>query len=204
MKLNRLEKDPNQINFVYWFVRAGVYWFFKIIWRLKINNRKGVPRTGPLIVAVNHRSAADPPLIGITVPRVVHFMAKEELFRFAPFAWLLGKLHARPLNRSGDISALKSALQILEEKGAMIVFPEGTRSKTDEFRKPKMGVGLLAKKTGAPILPTYIHNSGALGKFKRLSVTYGTVMDASKLDRYEDVAEAVMAEIGKLRERYRK
>src|SRR5207253_1193849 len=80
-------------------------------------------------IAATHRSFADPPLVGVSVPREVHFLAKRELFRFKPFGWLIGQLNAHPLNRrAGDVSAIRQAQRILKDGHVLIVFPEGRRS----------------------------------------------------------------------------
>ena len=173
--------------------------FFKIGWRFQIKGTHHIPQKGPAIVASNHRSYADPPLVGIAIPRVVHILAKKELFHFKPFGWFISRLNAHPINRSSGIGALRVAQDILEEGGVVILFPEGRRSKTDVLQKPKHGVGMLALKTKVPVIPAYIHNSGHLFQFKRVSVTYGPPIDPHKFHSYESLTVEVMSRIQKMK-----
>jgi 1-acyl-sn-glycerol-3-phosphate acyltransferase len=189
-----------KVTFLYYLVRELCYWIFRIFWRLRIFNLNKIPRKGPLIVCANHRSYADPPLMGVTVNRPVCFLAKEELFSFKPFGWFIYQLNARPLNRSGDVGAFKTALRVLENNGVMIIFPEGGRSKTDQFRQPKAGVGLLAKKSGAKIVPAYIHNSNRWLKGASLKVIFGDPIDPRPFETYQQVGHVVMEKIKGLKD----
>lgn len=133
----------------------------KVLFRAEVAGAENVPARGRVILASNHRSYADPPLIvGSTVFRPVHFAAKAELFRSRFFGWLIRNLNAFPVRRSGaDREMLRRALAVLEADGALLMFPEGTRSKTNELLPPMSGVGLLAERSQAPVVPIYIHNS---------------------------------------------
>src|SRR5258706_12353999 len=95
--------------------------FFKIGWRLEIKGLDHIPNSGPVIIAANHRSYADPPVIGLSVSRPVHFLAKKELFDFKPFGWLISRLNAHPLNRRAGVAAMKEAQRILQEGGVIIL-----------------------------------------------------------------------------------
>ena len=180
-------------------VRALANLLFRTIWRLKVVGADNVPRTGPLIVAPNHRSYADPPLAGASVPREIHFLAKRELFRFRPFGWFITNLNAHPLNRAGDIAAFRAATRILRADGALIMFPEGRRIDTDTLGPAKAGIGMLAASTGAPIVPTYIHNSRLMTRFKRVEVHFGKPIDPRGIGSYEEITAKVMAEIAALK-----
>ncbi len=187
---------------LYRIAKISCFLVFKIVWRMKVYGKENVPKKGAVIIAANHRSLADPPLVGVATTRYVHFLAKEELFRFRPFGWLIKNLNAHPLNRGGsDIAAFKIAKKILSEGEGLIVFPEGRRSKTDELGKPKAGVGMLAHISKAPVIPTYIHNSGHLKDFKRLIVSFGSPIRYENFDSYERMAEDVMASIADLKSR---
>jgi 1-acyl-sn-glycerol-3-phosphate acyltransferase len=201
MKKSILDRDPNELRIVYRLTRFVFYWVYKIVWRLQIRHVERVPLKGALIIASNHKSYADPQIVGITIPRPVHFLAKEELFRFRPFGWIITECNSHPLKRrGGDIAALRLSMDILLKNGALTIFPEGGRSKTDHFRPPKAGVGLLANKTGAPILPMYIHNSGHISKFKKLIVSFGTPIYANHHHSNQAIAEDVMKQITKLKQ----
>ncbi|MBI4766699.1 MAG: 1-acyl-sn-glycerol-3-phosphate acyltransferase [Deltaproteobacteria bacterium] len=201
MKKSVLDRDPNELRFVYRLSRFLFYWVYKIVWRLQIRHAERVPLKGSLIIASNHKSYADPQVVGITIPRPVHFLAKEELFRFRPFGWIITQCNAHPLKRrGGDIAALRLSVAILSKNGALIIFPEGGRGKTDHFQPAKAGLGLLAQKTGAPILPMYIHNSGHIGKFKKLIVSFGKPIYANHHHSHQALADEAMSQIAKLKQ----
>ncbi|MBO8141576.1 MAG: 1-acyl-sn-glycerol-3-phosphate acyltransferase [Firmicutes bacterium] len=109
---------------------------------------------GPAIVVSNHVSYLDPILIGAALPRPVHFMAKEELFRYPVLRWLLPKVHAFPVRRGRpDRQAIRRALDILESGQVVGIFPEGTRSASGELQDVHGGAAMLALKSGASVVP---------------------------------------------------
>lgn len=169
-------------------------------WRVKITGLANVPRTGALIIAPNHQSYADPPLVGAFMPREVHFLAKQELFRFGPFGWFIRNLNAHPLNRAGDIAAFREAARILKSGGALIMFPEGRRMPRGQFGAPKAGVGALASMTKTPILPVYVHNSAYMTRFRRVSIHFGPPVEPATFSSYEELAGEVMRRIRDLKD----
>ncbi len=173
---------------------------FGTIWRTSIKGAENVPKTGGVIIAANHRSLVDPPVVGSSLPRDVHFLAKEELFQFGPFGWLITNLNAHPLRRSGDVRAFKIALRLLNSGEGVILFPEGRRSKTDDLQKAKAGVGLLSKTTGCAIVPAYIHNSGYVSKLKKMYVRFGAPLHPGNYETDQAMADAVMLEIQKMKQ----
>lgn len=113
-----------------------------------------VPKTGPLVVASNHASYFDPPLLSCAVQRPVAFMAKEELFKNALFAKAIRLYGAYPVKRrAADINAIRTALEYLEDGWATGVFLSGTRTRDGRIPSPKPGAALIAAKAGVPILP---------------------------------------------------
>ena len=139
------------------------YVLSKVLFRAEVAGAENVPAEGRVIFASNHRSYADPPLVGSMVSRPVHFAAKAELFKSRIFGWLIRNLNAFPVRRSGaDREMLRRALAVLEAEGALLMFPEGTRSKTNELLPPMSGVGLIAERSRAPVVPIYIHNSSRI------------------------------------------
>lgn len=196
----RRVRDVNHPSLWYPFATSVCGFFFRLIWRLKIEGTENVPPNGPVIIASNHRSLSDPPLIGVCTPRIVHFLAKKELFDFRAFGWLISRLNAHPLNRAAGIGALKSAQDILDQGGVVILFPEGRRSKTDHLQRPKAGVGMLAVKAKVPVVPVYIHNSGYLLWGKKISVHYGAPIDGALYSDYGKLAEEVMHRIQKIKD----
>jgi 1-acyl-sn-glycerol-3-phosphate acyltransferase len=143
--------------FVYWPVRALLIPFFLVYFRLQRVGREHLPRTGPLLLAANHRSFLDPFVIGALVRRPVYYMAKRELFEKRWQAWVLNALGAFPVDRgTGDGEAMATARAILERGDCVVVFPEGTRVREGALRDPRRGIGRLALETGTPVAPVAV------------------------------------------------
>jgi glycerol-3-phosphate dehydrogenase (NAD(P)+) len=139
---------------LYWVLRAILVPFFLIYFRMERIGREHLPRTGPLLLASNHRSFLDPFVIGTMVRRPVYYMAKRELFEKRWQAWVLNALGAFPVDRgAGDHDAMDTARAILERGDCVVVFPEGTRVRPGPLGEPRRGVGRLALETGAPVAP---------------------------------------------------
>ena len=119
---------------------------FTIFLRLKVEGTENIPKDGPLVIASNHLSLLDPPVLGTAATRKVHFMAKEELF--VPVLGTIYKiLGAFPVRRGGaDRAAIKHGIDILESGQVLAIFPEGTRSKTGELGKAQPGALMMASK----------------------------------------------------------
>src|SRR5256714_1131143 len=145
---------------VYWIVRAILQPAIRIIWRPARCGREHIPRSGPLILASNHRSFLDPFLVGICVRRPVYFVAKQELFAKRWQAWLLNALGAFPVRRGeSDQEMMRTARQIVERGDPVVIFPEGTRIRQGSLGRPRRGLGRLALETGAPVVPIAIAGS---------------------------------------------
>ncbi len=179
----------------------------------KVLGREHVPKEGGCILAPNHRSHFDPPLVGSALSRQVYFLAKKELFGVPVLGWLIRRTNALPIKRGAiDRAAVQSCLEALHNGRLLTVFPEGTRSKSNEFLSPKPGIGVIARKAGVPIVPVYVENSNDLKScllFKRrLRITYGEPIMREKVMSYRDEKEGylalaadVMARIVALRDR---
>lgn len=129
---------------------------FKIFLRLEVHGAENIPKTGPLVIASNHLSLLDPPVIGVAAPRKVHFMAKSELF-VPVLGYIYKTLGAFPVNRGGaDRAAIKHGIEILQSGEVLAIFPEGTRSKTGQLGKLEPGALMMAGKTSAVIVPTAV------------------------------------------------
>jgi 1-acyl-sn-glycerol-3-phosphate acyltransferase len=128
---------------------------------------------GPQILAVNHVSNFDPLLVGFAAAREVHFLAKEELFAASRlFAWLIRTWNAWPVRRGGgDAGAIKRLSWLLKRRQTVVLFPEGTRSRTGELARFHSGIGLLAVANQVPVVP--VHMSGVA----RSIVSYWTDRD---------------------------
>jgi len=162
-----LERGVNP--FVYWFFRALFVPFFLVYFRMERIGREHLPRTGPLLLASNHRSFLDPFVIGTLLRRPVYYMAKRELFEKRWQAWILNALGAFPVDRgTGDADAMATARAILARGDCVVVFPEGTRVRTGPLGEPRRGVGRLALETGAPVAPVAVIGSDAVRRGWRI------------------------------------
>jgi len=148
-------------NFIYFLVNFYYYFFLGV----KVKGKIGL-RDSKLILVANHRSFNDPPLVGTFAYSFrrsfdVYILAKKELFNINPlFTRILNILHAIPLDRTGmDIYAMKKALDALENKNYLVIFPEGSRNKTDTLLEGKSGVGYLALKSKAKVIPIFLKNT---------------------------------------------
>jgi 1-acyl-sn-glycerol-3-phosphate acyltransferase len=143
-------------------------WFYKVSWwiiwvvlkillRFRTEGTHHVPMTGGVLLASNHASLVDPPLVGVCLQRELSFLAKRELFRSSLFGRLIRSLHAIPIDRGGVTHrTLKTVVERLREGRAVLVFPEGTRTKTGRLGGARAGIGFLAAMSGCPVLPVAI------------------------------------------------
>jgi len=123
----------------------------------QVRGRENIPSQGPLLVVANHVNLVDVPLLGVSFGRKVIFMAKKELFHFRLVGHFIGGLGAFPVHRGQlDRKALRQAEQVLADGQALIMFPEGTRSRSGQLRHAFPGSALIALHSGAPILPVGI------------------------------------------------
>jgi len=117
---------------------------------------RNIPTTGPALLLANHESFLDPPLVGLTTTRPLHYLARKTLF-VPGFGRLIRALNAVPVDQDGVAKeGLKTVIQLLREGKAVVVFPEGERSLTGELGELKPGIQLIIKKTLAPIIPVGI------------------------------------------------
>jgi len=146
------------------------------IWRLKVAGLEHIPRQGAAIVACNHVSNVDPPLVGFCAfpVRSLRYLAKAELFRVPLLGWFLREAGAIVVHRRrADVAAVRAALEVLSRGRCLLIFPEGTRSKDGRPGRPKTGVGFLAGKSGAPVVPARVVNTDRFLSLRRLEVRFG-------------------------------
>jgi 1-acyl-sn-glycerol-3-phosphate acyltransferase len=143
----------------YQFVKVLFTVLFKIIFRLTVYGKENIPEDGPVVIACNHVSLLDPPMVGTAASRPIHFMAKSELF--VPVLGTIYKsLGAFPVHRgSADTHAIKQALKILKNEEVLGIFPEGHRVKTGKLGKAEPGAIAIAVKGKAKVVPTAILGS---------------------------------------------
>jgi len=161
----RAGEGKNTMRFWYRWAQVILHWIYRIIWGLKVKGRENIPDKGGVLVAANHLSYHDPPMVASSiVGREIFFFAKEELFRGNKFfAALIRKLNAIPVTkRKADRRAIRKGLRVLKDGFVLVIFPEGGRNRTDRaFLPPYPGTGYIALKVRVPIVPAYIANTNA-------------------------------------------
>lgn len=147
----------------------GLYSIYFRIGGWNVQGRENIPMEGPVIIAPNHASLLDPPLVGSSLPRLATTMGKNELFEKKHFGlkilgYIIQHMGTFPVKRgAADRRAIRRALQVLEENGALVIFPEGTRTRTGELGKSELGIAMIAHRAKAPVVPAYI--KGTAGCF---------------------------------------
>lgn len=158
--LNESYLNEEKTMSFYGFCHVTFPWLFKLWLRWEVFGTENIPATGPVVIAANHLSLLDPPVLGAAAPRPVHFMAKAELFKPAWFGFIIRKLGVFPVKRGGaDREAIKTGLAYLKNNEVLAVFPEGTRSKTGDLGRAGGGAFMMAVKMKATIIPAYIYGT---------------------------------------------
>ena len=169
-------------------ISRSAKWMFKYIFGLKIiaecNYAEVIKER--CIIASNHMSNFDPPLIGSVMPISIHFLAKEELFKFKPLGWAITKFNATPVRRGVvDKRAINNINEILNRDETIVIFPEGSRKSFTA----KPGIGLLAMNTQSKILPVYLENSNhlfqCLFRIKKLKMYIGQPIEKNFYEKME-------------------
>src|SRR3954470_22109478 len=207
----------NPIYYAGWIGFRALYKFY-FGWR--VYNSERVPLTGPVILASNHASYLDPPLVGAGIHRDINYLARESLFRFPVVGWVLRNWNSVPVDREGGgARGLKAILDRLLKGGAIILFPEGTRTRDGKLQPARSGIGLTVIKSTAPVVPVRVFGTyeacGRHVKFplprRRVSVKYGPPMRFEALrseaktctkprlkEIYQQVADEIMQAISRL------
>jgi 1-acyl-sn-glycerol-3-phosphate acyltransferase len=185
------------IVLVYHIIRFCVKVFLMIRFRIKIDGIENIPN-GACILAMNHTSNYDSLLVGTHTPRKMHIMAKEELFKNGFFSYIITEMGAFPVKRGqADMKSLKHTFKILKNGGIFSIFFEGTRSKTGEIQEAKKGIGFIASRSKAPVVPTYVYGAGN-GWFKPAGVVFGKPLTFEEGIEYEQITSQITEEIKEL------
>lgn len=176
--------------------------------------QENLPKDGAFLIASNHASHLDPPVVGSFVPRQLCFFARKTLWKPGVASWWLDEVGVIPVDRDGgqDVAALKRVLRALKDNKGLILFPEGTRSPDGQLQPPKPGVGFIVCKSQVPVVPARIFGSyEAYGKGSSMrlgtaiSVVFGKPIRPSEYDepaagkdRYQIASDRIMARIAQL------
>lgn len=173
------------------------------LWRLRVHGVENVPDAGPLIVACNHVSYLDPPVLGTACPRRIQYMAKQELFALPVLGPAIHAVGAYPVDRKGSpVAAIKRSVEVLKTGGAIGIFPEGTRNR-DGNAQVHSGVGLLASLSGAPVLPACVTGTARAARLAHFDVYFGSPLHLPRdrkptRDEVEAFSASVIATIRSL------
>lgn len=180
-------------------------------WR--VEGRENIPKTGAVILAPNHASLLDPPLVGVSCGRWPFIMAKSELFQ-GVVGWAIEQMGSFPVKRGGaDRGAFKTARRVLEEEQPLLVFPEGTRTRDGKLGRAEPGLLMIAHAAKCPVVPVSIRGTARAFspvrpgfRFVRARITFGPPVDFSEeytqkggRELFEAMGEKLMREIAALR-----
>ena len=192
---------------------------FAFYFRWRVFHPERVPLTGPVILAANHASYIDPPLVGAGLKREINYLARKSLFRFPAVGAVLRAVNSVPVDRDGGGAAgLKAILDRLLAGGGIILFPEGTRTRDGKLQPARSGIGFTVIKSNAPVVPVRVFGTfEAYGRHlifprpRSVAVKYGQPLLFEKLrveakscskqrlkEIYWQIADEIMATIAKL------
>ncbi len=205
----QVEMEP-----VYGFCHYVLAVMYDIAFRGEVVGLENLPREGSFLLAANHASFLDPPLIGAQVQRQIAFFARKTLWKPGFAAWWLDTVGTIPVDRDGgqDVSAIKRVLRALKDNMGLILFPEGTRTPDGNLQAPKAGVGLICCRAQVPVVPVRIFGSyEALGKGRGvrlgtpISIVFGRPISPAEYDdptagkeRYQIASTRIMERIAAL------
>lgn len=149
---------------------------FRTVWRMRVHGGENVPADGPVIIACNHVSYFDPPVLGTACPRRISYMAKEELFHIPVLGPAIRAVGAYPVDREGSATAaVKRSVEVLRGGGVIGIFPEGGRNLSGAAQA-RGGVALLASLGKAPVVPARLTGTDAAKRLQAFRVYFGPAL----------------------------
>ncbi len=198
---------------LYWVVKGVLTPLLRVLYRVKVEGRQNIPRTGPVILAANHRSFLDSIFLPLVLRRRVTFVAKAEYFDDPKTAWFFRGVGQIPIRREGGSAserALESAAEVLQAGGVFAIYPEGTRTRDGYLHRGHTGVARLALRCGAPIVPVGMIGTDEIQPvdrrlplvFRTVRIRFGRPLDLSRFDGAADdrlalraIADEIMFEV---------
>lgn len=183
--MNRTPEPPRRWTWPHYrAVQWGLPRLLRMLGGFHVTGLENVPEVGGAVIASNHLSFLDPPVVGSALPRRTYYFAKSELF-VPVFGWIIRKCYAFPVERGGaDTRALKHAIELLRAGELLTMFPEGTRSTDGEVHEFDLGAALAAARAGVPIVPCALTGTddvlpvGARRLHRgRIDVSFGPAID---------------------------
>jgi len=186
----------------------------KTFFNYRVIGAENMIEEGPCIIAANHCSNLDPPLVGVACKRAIHYLAKKSLLDWPVLGPIFPELNVIPVDqKNADRSALMGAIRVVKNGGAVLIFPEGSRSPDGKLQPAQPGIGMIAAKTGAPVVPVRV--SGSFEAFPRgqhwprlhpINVSVGTPLhyaaDGGR-NGYQETAETVLKAVATLSAKFR-
>src|SRR5680860_1922365 len=196
---------------LYRIVHAVIAPVVKTIFRMRITGLENLPKDGPIVLASNHVTNADPVFVGVACPRMVHFMAKAEIWKVPLLGRLVSRVGAFPVRRGGaDREAVRTALRILKGGAVMGMFPEGRRQKLGKLGQPQPGVGLFSLSEGVTTIPVALKGTNRIlcdwrSPLPRVDVHFGppvkaALKDLTRRERNSEFSHAIMRALAELLE----
>ncbi len=196
-------------RFVYIFCNSVTRLFAIVYFRFRVHKSERYPLDGPVLICANHQSHMAPILVANGCTRYVGFVARESLFKFKPFGWLITTLGAFPINRDGGIAGIKETLKRLKRGEVVLIFPEGTRTPNGTIQNFKSGFCAIARRSKVPIVPVAIDGAydawpknAALPRPRSIKLKVGHPIMFDEYNSLTDteITERVQSEVAELQQ----
>ncbi len=209
-----MNAQPVKSSWYYRLSQVIVGLFFRIYFRHRTTGINNLPQKEGAVIATNHVSVLDPPMIGVDLPRPIHSMAKQSLHDIPLFGSLIRAFHSFPVRRGGfNRRAMRKAVDLLRDGNILVMFPEGTRSRDGQLQRFRPGVGKIITEAECGVLPGYLQGTysawppGAwlprprktsfhLGELKY----YDQYYEKKNRQSYEEIAEDIKRSVENIKE----